>query len=92
MYSPEAVVPASNMSWQELCNSTFFFASNDKAYKILNPIDQALRYVDINMEDDGLKQYIKSTYGSAEKAKITVLCDFFKGAFDERLFHYGRVL
>ena len=34
------------------------------------------------MEDEGLKQYIVGTYGSAEKAKMTVLCDFFKGAFD----------
>ncbi len=63
-------------------NALMFIDKYNQVCKILNPIDQALRYVDINMEDDGLKQYIKSTYGSAEKAKITVLCDFFKGAFD----------
>ena len=63
-------------------NALMFIDKYNQVCKILNPIDQALRYVDINMEDEGLKQYIVGTYGSAEKAKMTVLCDFFKGAFD----------
>ena len=63
-------------------NALTFIDKYNQVCKILNPIDQALRHLDIHVKDPGLKNYITNTFGSVERARKIVLCDFFKGGFD----------
>ena len=63
-------------------NALNFIDKYNQVCKILNPIDMALQHIDIHMKDPGLKEYICSTFGSAEGARMTILADFFRSGFD----------
>ena len=64
-------------------NALLFIDKYNQVSRILNPIDQCLRHVDIfYKKDKGLRKYIDATWGNAAGAKMAILRDFFRFGFD----------
>jgi hypothetical protein len=64
-------------------NALLFIDKYNQVSRILNPIDQCIRHVDILYEKDkGLRRYIDSGWGNAMGAKMAILRDFFRFGFD----------
>ena len=64
-------------------NALSFIDKYTQVPRILCPIVNCLENIErVCEEDDGVKDYVKSTYGGLEKLKKEILYDFFKSAFD----------
>jgi len=64
-------------------NALSFIDKYTQVPRILCPIVTCLENLErICEEDDGIKEYVKMTYGGLEKLKKDILCDFFRSAFD----------
>jgi hypothetical protein len=50
--------------------------------RILNPIVIVLKNIPTIMKDAKLRQYVESTFGSAEELTKDILVDFFRHGFD----------
>eukprot|EP00038_Savillea_parva_P007923 m.173325 g.173325 ORF g.173325 m.173325 type:complete len:915 (+) comp13680_c0_seq1:43-2787(+) len=63
-------------------NAMMFVDKYTQVAKILSPIIQTIREIDILMEDDGLATYINKKFGGPRQLKQDILFDFFRNAFD----------
>ena len=63
-------------------NALLFIDKYNQVSRILNPIDQCLRNINLHMKNPGLNKYITETWGGAEQAKRAILQDFFRYGFD----------
>ncbi|CAO3672297.1 unnamed protein product [Umbelopsis vinacea] len=50
--------------------------------KILNPIILTLDQLDDLCKDDGIDEYVQTTFGGVDQCKKEILLNFFRGAFD----------
>jgi hypothetical protein len=50
--------------------------------RILNPTALVVARVEELCEDDGLRQYVESTFGGIDECRKIILADFFRHAFD----------
>ena len=62
-------------------NALMFIDKYTQIYRILLPMVTTIRKID-TLNSDSLGRYIKDAFESHEIAKKTILCDFFKHAFD----------
>ncbi|KAK9472762.1 uncharacterized protein V1510DRAFT_416844 [Dipodascopsis tothii] len=63
-------------------NAWFFLDKYIQIPQILNPLDLVLRNIDTIVRDPFVDQYAQAQFGSVDDLKKTILCDFFKHAFD----------
>jgi hypothetical protein len=63
-------------------NALMFIDKYTQIPRILNPIVIALRQLNNLMENPQLRDYIEDKFGSVDRCKQDILCDFFKYAFD----------
>jgi len=63
-------------------NALMFIDKYTQIPRILNPVMIALRRVKDLMANEELKEYIEDRFGSLERCRKDILCDFFKYAFD----------
>jgi hypothetical protein len=63
-------------------NAFMFIDKYNQVSRLLNPIDNCLRHIDIHMKNKSLNKYITCNWGSAKGAKRAILQDFFKYGFD----------
>lgn len=63
-------------------NALMFIDKYTQIPRILNPVVLALRRLKELMNNDELREYIEGRFGSLDRCKKDILCDFFKYAFD----------
>lgn len=63
-------------------NALFFLDKYLQVPRILNPVYLTLTQIDATSRDPFACDYMTSQFGSIEDLKKTILCDFFKHAFD----------
>jgi len=63
-------------------NALVFIDKYTQIPRILIPIVTAVNYVDKAMDHPGVRKYIETAFGTAEKAKKSILVDFFRYGFD----------
>jgi len=63
-------------------NALVFIDKYTQVPRILVPIVTAVNYVDKAMLHPGVRKYIETAFGTAEKAKKAILADFFRFGFD----------
>ena len=59
-----------------------FIDKYNQVPRILNPIVLVLKAIDRLYLKPDLKQYIDTTFGGPTRARLTILTDFFRHAFD----------
>lgn len=62
-------------------NALMFVDKYAQVPRILLPLTTTLRLLD-RLEDGGVLEYVKNTFGSIESAKREILRDFYRHAFD----------
>ena len=63
-------------------NALMFIDKYTQVPRILNPTALVVARVEELCEDDGLRQYVESTFGGIDECRKTILADFFRHAFD----------
>ena len=63
-------------------NALMFIDKYTQVPRILNPVALVVQRVEELCEDDGLRQYVESTFGGVDECRKTILADFFRHAFD----------
>ncbi|KAK9375968.1 uncharacterized protein V1513DRAFT_412399 [Lipomyces chichibuensis] len=63
-------------------NAWFFLDKYLQVPQILNPLESVISNIDVVARDPFVYDWIRSQFGSVEDLKKTILCDFFKHAFD----------
>lgn len=63
-------------------NAMMFVDKYTQVARILSPIIQTIREIDTLVKEDGIKTYIKTSFGSGANLKRLILHDFFKNGFD----------
>lgn len=63
-------------------NALMFIDKYTQVPRILNPTTLVVARVEELCEDDGLRQYVESTFGGIDECRKTILADFFRHAFD----------
>ncbi|KAF9362043.1 hypothetical protein BGX34_006770 [Mortierella sp. NVP85] len=63
-------------------NAFMFIDKYNQVARILNPIVLTLEKLDDITKDDGIHAYIRDTFGGVPNLRKTILCDFFRMAFD----------
>lgn len=63
-------------------NALMFIDKYTQVSRILNPIVRTLDQLEDLVKDPGLALYINKTFGGVDKAKMEILTDFFRHAFD----------
>jgi hypothetical protein len=63
-------------------NSLMFIDKYGQVSRILGPIVTTLRLIPTLVRDPNIHDYVIKTFGSVEKLKKEILCDFFTYAFD----------
>lgn len=63
-------------------NALMFIDKYNQVARILNPIVITLRSLDRLYKKEDLKRYIDNTFGGVHECRMTILCDFFRHAFD----------
>ncbi|KAF9194913.1 hypothetical protein BGZ50_005546 [Haplosporangium sp. Z 11] len=63
-------------------NAFMFIDKYNQVARILNPIILTLEKIDDIAKDEGIHAYIRDTFGGVTKLRKTIVCDFFRMAFD----------
>jgi len=63
-------------------NALMFIDKYTQVSRILNPIVLTLEHLDRMYRDEIIRDYLTSTYGTADHLRKTILWDFFRSAFD----------
>ncbi|KAK9236098.1 hypothetical protein V1525DRAFT_234661 [Lipomyces kononenkoae] len=63
-------------------NAWFFLDKYLQVPQILNPLESVISNIDVVARDPFVYDWIRSQFGGVEDLKKTILCDFFKHAFD----------
>ncbi|KAK9476668.1 hypothetical protein V1514DRAFT_336244 [Lipomyces japonicus] len=63
-------------------NAWFFLDKYLQVPQILNPLDLVINNIDNVARDPFVHDWIESQFGTVQDLKKTILCDFFKHAFD----------
>jgi hypothetical protein len=63
-------------------NALMFIDKYSQISRILNPIVITLRRVEELMDDSAIRDYIVHKFGSLDRCRKDILCDFFRHAFD----------
>lgn len=63
-------------------NAMLFVDKYTQVARILSPIIQTIREIDKLVKEDGIKTFIKTSFGSGANLKRIILHDFFKNGFD----------
>jgi len=64
-------------------NALMFIDKYTQVPRILNPVALVISSLDdLVKNDDGLREYVERSFGGAERCRKTILCDFFRHAFD----------
>ena len=63
-------------------NAFMFIDKYSQIYRFLLPVATVLEKLGEIVKDPGIKEFIDNGFGGVEKARKTILCDFFRHAFD----------
>jgi len=64
-------------------NALMFIDKYTQVPRILNPVALVISSLDdLVKNDDGLREYVERSFGGVERCRKTILCDFFRHAFD----------
>ncbi|KAF9573733.1 hypothetical protein EC968_008133 [Mortierella alpina] len=63
-------------------NAFMFIDKYNQVARILNPIILCLEKIDDIAKDEGIHAYIRDTFGGVTNLRKTIVCDFFRMAFD----------
>ncbi|KAF9298920.1 hypothetical protein BGZ88_003426 [Linnemannia elongata] len=63
-------------------NAFMFIDKYNQVARILNPIILTLEKIEKIAEDEGINAYIRDTFGGVNNLRKTIVCDFFRMAFD----------
>ncbi|PRP85128.1 hypothetical protein PROFUN_07199 [Planoprotostelium fungivorum] len=63
-------------------NALMFIDKYTQVPRIINPILIVIKLIDDIAQDEGLAEYIRSTFNGVDMLKKTILTDFFRHAFD----------
>ncbi|KAF9316768.1 hypothetical protein BG003_001565 [Podila horticola] len=63
-------------------NAFMFIDKYNQVARILNPIITTLEKIEEIAKDEGIHAYIRDTFGGVQHLRKTIVCDFFRMAFD----------
>ncbi|KAF9379235.1 hypothetical protein CPC16_010857 [Podila verticillata] len=63
-------------------NAFMFIDKYNQVARILNPIITTLEKIEEIAKDEGIHTYIRDTFGGVQHLRKTIVCDFFRMAFD----------
>ncbi|KAF9347256.1 hypothetical protein BGX26_001253 [Mortierella sp. AD094] len=63
-------------------NAFMFIDKYNQVARILNPIILTLEKIEDIAKDEGINTYIRDTFGGVTHLRKTIVCDFFRMAFD----------
>ncbi|KAF9957158.1 hypothetical protein BGZ70_009608 [Mortierella alpina] len=63
-------------------NAFMFIDKYNQVARILNPIILCLEKIEDIAKDEGIHAYIRDTFGGVNNLQKTIVCDFFRMAFD----------
>ncbi|CAO3568162.1 unnamed protein product [Mortierella alpina] len=63
-------------------NAFMFIDKYNQVARILNPIILCLEKIEDIAKDQGIQAYIRDTFGGVNNLQKTIVCDFFRMAFD----------
>ncbi|KAF9956717.1 hypothetical protein BGZ72_002554 [Mortierella alpina] len=63
-------------------NAFMFIDKYNQVARILNPIILCLEKIEDIAKDEGIHAYIRDTFGGVTNLRKTIVCDFFRMAFD----------
>ncbi|KAG0345369.1 hypothetical protein BG004_003760 [Podila humilis] len=63
-------------------NAFMFIDKYNQVARILNPIITTLEKIEEIAKDEGIHAYIRDVFGGVQHLRKTIVCDFFRSAFD----------
>lgn len=71
-----------HMGDNQVPNGFNFIDKYTNVARIINPILRTCNQLDAIVKDEHHSQYVKDVWGSKERCKKAILCDFFRHGFD----------